>query len=73
MRREGEKTKWQLMRTLRHQPRDRTTHKQHSEQPRHFIEEQKTRQQLVILSLQTNLHLTRKSLYSPMSERKHDE
>lgn len=47
MRREGEKTKWQLMRTLRHQPRDRTTHKQHSEQPRHFIEEQKTRQQLV--------------------------
>ena len=47
MRREGEKTKRQLMRTLRHQPRDRTTHKQHSEQPRHFIEEQKTRQQLV--------------------------
>lgn len=47
MRREGEKTKWQLMRTLRHQPRDRTAHKQHSEQPRHFIEEQKTRQQLV--------------------------
>ena len=46
------------MRTLRHQPRDRTTQKQHSEQPRHFIEEQKTRQQLVILSLQTNLHLT---------------
>ena len=35
------------MRTLRNQPRDRTTHKQHSEQPRHFIEEQKTRQQLV--------------------------
>ena len=35
------------MRTLSHQPRDRTTHKQHSEQPRHFIEEQKTRQQLV--------------------------
>ena len=47
MRGEGEKTKWQLMRTLRHQPRDRTTHKQHSEQPRHFIEEQKSRQQLV--------------------------
>ena len=47
MRREGEKTKWQLMRTLRHQPRDRTTHTQHSEQPRLFIEEQKTRQQLV--------------------------
>ena len=47
MRREREKTKWQLMPTLRHQPRDRTTHKQHSEQPRHFIEEQKTRQQLV--------------------------
>ena len=35
------------MRTLRHQPSDRTTHKQHSEQPRHFIAEQKTRQQLV--------------------------
>ena len=47
MRREGKKTKWQLMRTLRHQPSDRTTHKQHSEQPRYFIAEQKTRQQLV--------------------------
>ena len=33
MRREGEEAIWQLMRTLRHQPSDRTTHKQHSEQP----------------------------------------
>lgn len=56
-----------------HQPSDRTTYKQHSEQPRHFIEEKKHVSSQ--LSLQTSLHLTRKSLYSPMSDavRKHDE
>ena len=32
MRREEEEAIWQLMRTLRYQPSDRTTHKQHSEQ-----------------------------------------
>ena len=56
-----------------HQPSDRTTYKQHSEQPRHFIEEQKTRQQLVKST--DKPALDPQVLNSPMSDavRKHDE